>query len=83
MSEMCKKRSRPSIIDKMLSLGLVEDRAQLYKKRARKSGAAGRSRRKRGSDDSEDEGINFSSSIRRNVKFSDCRNQISDVSPHG
>ncbi|KAL4229316.1 hypothetical protein ACF0H5_012358 [Mactra antiquata] len=53
MSEMCKKRSRPKIMEKLLSMGLVSDRKELYKKRG-KSG--GRSRRGDNSDSSDNEG---------------------------
>ena len=56
MSEMCKKRGRSAIMEKLLSLGVVEDRKDLYKKRASKSGARSRQQRA-GSDDSNDEGM--------------------------
>ncbi|XP_052253149.1 dentin sialophosphoprotein-like [Dreissena polymorpha] len=51
---MCKRCSRPKIMEKLLAMGLVGDRKELYKKRAGKSGA--RSRRKGcNSDDSGDD----------------------------
>ncbi|KAH3702502.1 hypothetical protein DPMN_077525 [Dreissena polymorpha] len=54
LSEMCKRCSRPKIMEKLLAMGLVGDRKELYKKRAGKSGA--RSRRKGcNSDDSGDD----------------------------
>ncbi|XP_053408285.1 protein timeless homolog isoform X2 [Mercenaria mercenaria] len=54
--EMCKKRSRPKIMEKLLSMGLVSDRKELYKKRG-KSGARSRSRRNMSDNESGDEGL--------------------------
>lgn len=56
MSEMCKKRSRPKIIEKILSMGLASDRKELYKKRG-KSGARSRRRRNQSDSESGDEGL--------------------------
>lgn len=56
MSEMIKKRSRPKIMDKLLSMGLVGDRKELYKRRASKSRARSQ-RRGKVSDDSDDDGL--------------------------
>ena len=58
LGEMCKRRSRAKVMEKILALGLVEDRRDLYKRRkGGRGGAGGRSRRAgaRGSD-SEDGG---------------------------
>ena len=49
---MSTKRSKAAVMEKILSLGLVEDRKQLYKKR----GGKGRRKSRRGQDDS-DEGL--------------------------
>lgn len=56
MSEMIKKRSRPKVMDKLLSMDLVGDRKELYKRRASKSGARSQ-RRGKASDDSDSEGL--------------------------
>ena len=37
ISAMTVKRSKPKVIEKLLSLGLVNDRKELYKKRSKKS----------------------------------------------
>ncbi|XP_060554622.1 protein timeless homolog [Ruditapes philippinarum] len=54
--EMCKRRSRQKIIEKLLSMGLVSDRKELFKKRG-KSGARSRGHWNRSDDESGDEGM--------------------------
>ena len=49
---MTTKRSKGKVMEKILNLGLVEDRKDLYKRRGSK--AARRSRRGRGGDSSDD-----------------------------
>ena len=49
---MSAKRSKPAVMEKILSLGLVEDRKDLYKKRGSKNRR--KSRRGRGGDGSDD-----------------------------
>ena len=57
IANMSTKRSKAKVMEKILSLGLVEDRKDLYKKRGSKSGR--RSRKRRGGDDSDDDGKHF------------------------
>lgn len=39
MKKLTAKRSRARVVDKLLSMGLVSERRELYKKRSRKSQA--------------------------------------------
>ena len=55
MADMCKKRSRQTVMKKILSLELVEDRKDLYKRRGKSDKT--RTRRRRGGSDSE--GIHY------------------------
>ena len=52
LANMTTKRSKAKVMEKILNLGLVEDRKDLYKRRGSK--AARRSRRGRGGDSSDD-----------------------------
>ena len=49
---MSEKRSKKKVMDKILEMGLVYDKKELYKKR---KGGGGKSRKNRSSDDEDDD----------------------------
>ncbi|XP_022107896.1 protein timeless homolog [Acanthaster planci] len=58
MNDMTEKRSKAKVIDKLLGLGLVQDRKELHKKRGKGGGRTERKRRSRhgNSDEDSDDG---------------------------
>ncbi|XP_072020658.1 protein timeless homolog [Amphiura filiformis] len=56
VENMSSKRTKVKVSDKLLSLGVVEERSQLYKKRRKKEGSGeGKRRKRKNYDDEEDE----------------------------
>lgn len=53
MARLTVKRPKPRVIEKLLELGLIQDRKELRKKRARKPGSSSKSRKSRGQDEDE------------------------------